>query len=584
MSEPTIGRMRVILCTVLVLLSLSAPASAQALTYIEGYVKEAGGCDSPAPMADVCVTLGPPTSCTAATDANGYYRIDGVPASATQQWELIFSKQGFQSGRTGLFTVNGPTRKDAFLPRGAGNCSRPDTPRTTMYLPNITKTLGGPSGFVTPFIVQNTSNAIITSLQIDFYRFSDGALVARRELCVLRPGTSFADIPNSDADLPHDSQFSVVVRSFMTDAVAVVNEHQGSGPRAESASYVGASSGATSVFLPNITRRFFGYVTPFIIQNLGTVTTTATASFVSFDGTKTATTTRTIGPGRSQFVDPNSQAGLVDGTQYAVTVTASQPLSVVVNTHNDAPTVDKPVFYATNGLSGGAASVYAPYAVKNVPGVGKGVSTIVVQNLGTTAVTPTLTFRALGSAAFTDFTGPSVGPGAAWAFDPRFTSGNTQQPLCGSGASAGCLADGEYSFVAGAPGTIAAVVNVIGDATASGYAAIPQPAAKVFLPNVTRTLGGASGWTTPIAVQSAGATSATLSWYRFSDGALVTTQTVPLTFGASAIVDPRSLPGLADDAQYSVVAQGNGGSIAAIVLELNFSGGDGAMTYEGFGR
>jgi len=576
--------MRVILCTVLVLLSLSAPASAQALTYIEGYVKEAGGSDNPPPMADVCVTLGPPIACTTATDANGYYRIDGVPVSATQQWELIFSKQGFQSGRTGVFTVNGPTRKDAFLPRGAGNCSRPDTPSTTMYLPNITKTLGGPNGFVTPFIVQNTSNGSITSLQIDFYRFSDGALVTRRELCVLRPGTSFADIPNNDADLPHDSQFSVVVRSFMTDAVAVVNEHQGFGARAEAASYVGASSGSTSVFLPNITRRFFGYVTPFIIQNLGTVTTTATASFVSFDGTKTATTTRTIGPGRSQFVDPNSQAGLVDGTQYAVTVTASQPLSVVVNTHNDAPSVDKPVFYATNGLTGGAGAVFAPYAVKNVPGVGKGVSTVVVQNLGTAAVTPTLTFRPLGGGAFIDFIGPSIAAGTAWAFDPRFTNGSTEQPLCGSGASAGCLADGEYSFVASGEGTVAAVVNVIGDATATGYAAIPQPAAKVFLPNVTRTLGGASGWTTPIAVQSAGATSATLSWYRFSDGALVTTQTVPLTFGASAVVDPRSLPGLADDAQYSVVAQGNGGSIAAIVLELNFQGGDGAMTYEGFGR
>ena len=574
------------LAAALLLLSLAVPASAQTLTYIEGYVKEAGGSENPAPIVDVCVTLGPPTGCTAATNADGYYRIDGVPAGASQ-WELIFSRQGFQTGRTGIFTVPGPgpKRVDAFLPRGSGNCSRPDAPRTTVYLPNITKTLGGPNGFVTPFIVQNTSNAIITSLQIDFYRFSDGALVSRRELCVLRPGTSFADVPNNDADLPHDSQFSVVVRSFMTDAVAVVNEHQGSGQQAESASYVGASSGATSVFLPNITRRFFGFFTPFIIQNLGAVTTTATASFVSFDGSKTASVTRSIGPGRSQFIDPNSEPGLVDGTQYAVAVTASQPLSIVVNTHCGAASCGTPLFYATNGLTAGAATVYGPYAVKNVEGVGMGVSPIVVQNLGAAAATPSLSFRPLGGGAATAFTGPSVAPGAAWAFDPRFVNGAAAEGVCGATASAGCLANGEYSFRASAPsGSIAAVVNVISGFTASGYAALSQPATKVFLPNVTRTLGGTNGWTTPIVVQSAGATSATLSWYRFSDGGLVTTTNVALSTEGAVSVDPRNVPGLTGDTQYSVVAQGSGGDIVAIVRELNFSGGDGAMTYEGFHR
>lgn len=584
--------MRVLLAAALVLLSLAAPAQAQTLTYIEGNVKEANSGDNPLPIGDVCVTVGPPTGCTTATDASGYFRIDGVPASPTQQWELIFSKQGFQTGRTGLFTVNGPTRKDAFLPRGSGNCSRPDTPRTTMYLPNITKTLGGPSGFVTPFIVQNTSNGLITSLQIDFYRFSDGALVTRREICVLRPGTSFADIPNNDADLPHDSQFSVVVRSFMTDAVAVVNEHAGSGGQAESASYVGAASGSTSVFLPNITRRFFGFFTPFIIQNLGAVTTTATASFVSFDGTKTATATRTIGPGRSRFIDPNFEPGLVDGTQYAVTVTAAQPLSVVVNTHCLATSSDcspggSPLFYATNGLTSGAATVYGPYAVKNVPGIGQGVSPVVVQNLGTTAVTPSLAFRPLGGGAESIFAGPSVAPGASWAFDPRFPNGDAGRGVqCGSQPTAECLADGEFSFRASGPvdGRLAAVVNVIGTGSATGYSALSQPGARVFLPNVTRTLGGARGWTTPIVVQSAGATSATLSWYRFSDGSLVTTQTVALPAGGAVNIDPRNVPGLADDAQYSVVAQGNGGDIVGIVRELNFQGGDGAMTYEGFAR
>ena len=47
-------------------------------------------------------------------------------------------------------------------------------------------------------------------------------------------------------------------------------------------------------------------------------------------------------------------------------------------------------------------------------------------------------------------------------------------------------------------------------------------------------------------------------------------------------VDPRTVSGLADDTQYSVVATATGGTIASIVIELA-EGGDNAMIYEGFG-
>ena len=116
-----------------------------------------------------------------------------------------------------------------------------------------------------------------------------------------------------------------------------------------------------------------------------------------------------------------------------------------------------------------------------------------------------------------------------------------------------------------------------------GYTALTQATGKYYLPNVTRTLGGASGWTTPILLQSSTATSATLQWFRFSDGGLVTTQTVPLTAGGGVRVDPRSVPNLADDTQYAVVATATGGNIAAIVVELA-NGADNAMIYEGFAQ
>ena len=375
----------------------------------------------------------------------------------------------------------------------------------------------------------------------------------------------------------------MVVKSYGSTVVSVVNEHQGVTDRAEAMSYDGFSAGAKSVFLPNITRRFFGFVTPIIIQNLGAATTTATAQFVARGGgAPTQSFIRVIDPGKSQFIDPNSTVGLIDGTAYAVTVTADQPIAVVVNTHHDDSFVAQPVAYSADGIATGATTVYAPYFAKNATRVG--VSTAVVQNVGTTASTPSLKFAPLGGGTATTISLGTVNPGNSSAFDPRYTNGNTTQPLCGAIASTGCLADGEYSLeISAGGGSVAAAISVIGAASAMGYTALSLASPKYFLPNVTRTLGGATGWTTPILLQSATATSATLNWYRFSDGSLVTTQTVPLSPGSGVRVDPRSVPALTDDTQYAVVVSATGGNVAAVVVELA-NNADNAMIYEGFAQ
>ena len=290
--------MRLLIAAAFVVAALSGGArpAAAATAYLDGFITSKA---SGAPLANVCVTLGPPTQCTTATDADGYYKIDGFVPGPTF-WVVYYNKEGYQRLEAHNVQVDaGNTRLNWQLTSGTAICARPEQPNTTVYLPNITKTLGGPSGWYTPFIVQNSNRFTITSLQVDFYSFSTGVLVARRDICALKPGQSFADVPNNDTDLSNDAQYAVVVKSFMTDIVAVVNEHQGSGARAEAGSYVGASAGATKVSLPNIVRKFFGFVTPIIIQNVGISGTTATASFISFDGTKTASITRQIEPGRS---------------------------------------------------------------------------------------------------------------------------------------------------------------------------------------------------------------------------------------------------------------------------------------------
>lgn len=558
---------------------------------IRGYVTDA---TTGKPLNGVCVAVSVPARCFTRTDAEGFYFVDlsALGASGGSSWGLYFIHSGYHTVYSESFVVsapvtfNQPLTPTTRLAPCASSVS--GLPTETVYLPNVTKTLGGPAGWQTPFIVQNAGTAS-TQLEVTFSRFLNGQCVVRRVVDALQPGTSFADVPNGDTDLPGDTQFAVVVRSFGAPVVAVVNEHAGSGDRAEALAYTGTTRGATRVSLPNITRRYYGFVTPFIIQNVGNVRTTATARFVSFDGTApTVTVTRTIDAGKSQFVDPNSEPGLVDGKQYGVTVTSSEPIAVVVNTHNDAPEVANPVAYSTNGIVTSAVEVYGAYAAKNAGGVGR-VSTIVVQNLGTAEVTPSIAFLPLGTSAAPQLVvAPSaVPPGGSWAFDPRFTFGTTTP--CGAPSST-CLGDGEYSFIARAgtsDGRIAAAVNVISPATAMGYTASAEPATRYYLPNVTRTLCSCegptffSGWTTPILVQGVTASAAQLKWYRFRDGQLVVTQRIDLPGHSALPIDPRSVVGLADDTQYAVVVEGIGGTVNALVLELA-QGADNAMAYEGF--
>ncbi|HYL50586.1 MAG TPA: hypothetical protein VEZ15_01340, partial [Acidimicrobiia bacterium] len=473
------------------------------------------------------------------------------------------------------------------------------SPATKYFLPNITRNLGGFGGWYTPFIVQNTGSAS-TALEVSFYKFTDGSCVSRLTVSTLAPGASYANDPRDNGKnpgLPDDAQFSVVVRSFGSTIVGVVNEQQGSGNLSEAMSYDGFSTGTTTVSLPNVTRRFFGFDTPFIIQNLGTSTTTATATFRPFDGSSgPIVVTRTIDAGRAKPIDPNSDdtalgaPGLSDGKQYAVTVNGSQPLAVVVNTQSDAPGTATPIAAATDGVFTGNATVYGAYAAKNAAGRR---TPIIVQNLGGTAVAPVITFTPLagGPGTATTYTFPSIQPNSSKAFDPRFsfdTQGSSSPTLC-SGASATCLADGEYAFsvTGGAGSNLAVQVNPESATTLMAYSGTGSPAAKYFLPNITKSLCfcptpvNGVGFTTPILIQSVTATNVQLQWFRFSDGSLVTTQNLALTPGSGIRVDPWSVAALPADSQYSVVATATGGTMTAIVTEFA-PGGDNAMAYEGF--
>src|SRR5438445_6880383 len=293
------------LVTLAMLLTLVVPATpaAAAAGKIMGKV---GDSVTLAPIALVDVYLGIPGAFVwARTAADGSFTIDLDAVSAQDHglWEIYFVKTGYVISHTNKFTSNGgytfgqdPANVPAVLPlvkqlvgprwscsdAGTGNPSPPAL-TSAVYLPNITRTLGGPDGFYTPFIIQNTGTAN-TELEISFYKFTDGTCVERYLVFGMAPGTSHSNDPRDtvkNPSLPDNAQFSVVVQSFGSKIVGVVNEHQNvlDPVRAEALSYDGFTTGANTVYLPNITRKFFGlFDTPFIIQNLGSTTAPVTAS------------------------------------------------------------------------------------------------------------------------------------------------------------------------------------------------------------------------------------------------------------------------------------------------------------------
>jgi hypothetical protein len=437
---------------------------------------------------------------------------------------------------------------------------------TTIYLPNIVKMLGGADGWNTPFIVQNVGTAS-TNLTFEFRRFSDGAVVKTRTVAGLAPGTSVFHCPNCDGELAAGGQYSVVIKSFGSPVVAVVNEHQNEAnpQRQEALSYDGLTSGSTKVFLPYVAALAGGFYCTVITQNLGVGLASVTADFKSFDGLKTAQLARTMTSGGSQFIDPRFESKLTAGTEYGVSLTSTQPIGVVVNCHNDDASNPAPRAFSYNGvLASNEIRTFVPYIAKNVAGR---TSRLIVQNTGTTAVQPVLFVASLGGPISASLNGPAaLAPGAIWAYDFATSP----------------FPDGERSlYVKG--GQFAVLVDTRSATTAMGFTGQSDHSGRIYLPNITRTLGGPTGWTTPIVVQSQGAFVATLKWYRFADGVLVYTQ--PISFngffrGMSIKIDPRSLPQLSDDTQYAVTIDAPEGGVGAVVLELNDRGGDSAMAYE----
>ncbi len=195
---------------------------------------------------------------------------------------------------------------------------------TEVYLPNITRYY---SGWTTPFIIQNisTSNA---SLKATFYRRGKSSKVLELNKSSLAPNSSWSINPRDYPSL--DTFQGSVVVSSNKNVVAIVNEHSS----IESMAYSGISLGKTKLYLPNITKKYFGWTTPFIIQNMSGGTATVTIKYYKSSGSLQKTTSnKKISSGGSLFINPSGDSGIPSSFKGSVVITSNQPVGSIVNEH-----------------------------------------------------------------------------------------------------------------------------------------------------------------------------------------------------------------------------------------------------------
>lgn len=432
-------------------------------------------------------------------------------------------------------------------------------PVERLYLPNVTKTLGGPEGWTTTIAVQNAWSSR-TALRLQLYRFSDGMEAGAFESPVLEPGQHWIFDPLAYATLPEDTQFSAVLDTAGRGAAVAVTSST-----VASMSYVAGQLGASRVLLPRVSCQPDGWVTPIIVQNAGDDTAIASITFYGEGGAAAARSELPpLLPGRSAVtlpcglgLGPGVYSALVEGPRDARLVT-------VVNEHRTG------VARSYLGITDGAERVYLPNVTKFLGGEDGWSTPFVVQNVGDTNATVRFVFRALDSGELVSKAGPvSLAPRQRYAIEVRSLPG---------------LPAGQYSVtIAGdAAAHLLALVDEVENSSgrSTAYPGILAGAPTAYLPFVQKSSGDGA-WTSPVIAQNVGTSPADLTLTLFDRAGAVASQRtfISVAPGASVAYDPRADPRL-PAGRYAAIMQGSG-PVAAVVNHSDRSTEHRAFAYVG---
>ncbi len=419
-----------------------------------------------------------------------------------------------------------------------------------IYAPNITKNY---SGWTTPLVIQNidSGTGMIFNVFVD-----DNSEVINGYGKDISQGQSASFNPQHIDQVYSGFQGSSF-SSGNINLAGIVNEHS----NLSSMAYEAISQGSDKVYLPNITKSYFGWTTPIIIQNMNT-TQTAQAQVAFYDpGQATARYTTgqiNIPPASSYGLNPAriSAGNLPSGWKGSAIVTSNGPdIMAVVNEQSSSQSM------AYNGFIGGAKNLYLPNITRKYWGW---TTPFVIQNISTSNASLIAEFYPRGStSSVLTLTNASLVPNSSWSINPsNYTS----------------LSNFQGSVVVSSSQDVVAIVNEHSQTDSMAYSGVAGGSSQVYLPNITKKY---FGWSTPFIIQNTAASVATVtvSYYR-SDGSLE--KSIPnktIAVGGSLFVNPDRDTSIPSSFKGSVVVTSSA-NVAAIANEHKTDGQ--AMSYNGF--
>lgn len=431
-----------------------------------------------------------------------------------------------------------------------------------------------------PFVVQNIGSTA-AMVYVEYYRISDGAFISTAtESFSVNPGRGRLVDPKLNPDPNLTAGLYSVVISSDEPVAAVVSEEATN----RQMGYTGLEAGGEKVYLPNITKNYYTFNTPFYIQNSGTGTTSVTIEFFYFNtGQKVTSATKLISlaPNVSYEYDPAliPNGELPTNMQYSVVATAAAGGSIVGAVNQ----ISSNTYLAYTGFSGGADTVYAPNIVKGYAGY---ITPAVIQNVGTAEAWVTVEYWGMTDGVFYSGAGAKnvpLGPGLSlperpWTWADGVLPTNKQYSMIIKGRAGDKLVAIVNQNRSGAAYT---------DGTA--YNAFTTGFQNVYVPWVMKGYGG---YLTPMVIQNVGTGSATFSvrYYDLETGVEYPNagaKNQVLAAGQSIPERPwtYSDPNLPNNKRFTVVIEGQAGNkLAAICTHVKSGTVDLSFAYEGVGH